>query len=316
MNSSAQTDKQIAWTTQLEKLGAEHGFFRQIDAEHKALFLRGDDTLVVTFDNLDDARQKVEDRLPWGVKFINSQGWSALGIAAHGWTWYRTEEVCDFFDELRDSKFFDQFKRVVFYGTSMAGYAAAAFSSAAPGATVIALSPQATLDRDITGGWETRFRAAWRRDFDGRYGYAPEEVATARKTWVFYDPHTDQDAIHAALFRHPNTTHIRCRHLGHNLGSVMSMMGALKPVVYGLVNDDLDESGVYRLLRSRRTLPYYQKLLLKRLQEMKRPRLTYRYCHAVLKASHPARRPHFANQMNKIARQLDLPAYDPGKTSL
>ena len=44
-------------------------------------------------------------------------------------------------DELRDSGFFARFRRVIFYGASMGGYAAAAFSSAAPGATVILISP-------------------------------------------------------------------------------------------------------------------------------------------------------------------------------
>lgn len=298
MSNKGKQARQIAWTNQLEQIGAEHGFFRQIDDEHKALFLRGDDTLVVTFDNLDDARQKVEDRLPWGVKFISSQGWSALGIAAHGWTWYRSEQVHDFFDELRDTGFFQQFSRVVFYGTSMAGYAAAAFAAAVPGATVIALSPQATLDRDITGGWEGRFRTAWRRDFNSRYGYAPDQIAQAKRVWIFYDPHVREDAGHAALFRGPNVTHIRCRHLGHNMGSVMTMMGALKPIVYGLVSETVDEIGVYKALRPRRRLPFYQKQFLNRLMKSNRPRYIYRYCKAVVKDAHPQKRPHFQNQIN------------------
>ena len=49
---------------------------------------------------------------------------------AHGSTWYRDETVHDFFDRLRDQGFFRQFDRVVFYGTSMGGYAACAFSLA------------------------------------------------------------------------------------------------------------------------------------------------------------------------------------------
>ncbi|OWY15056.1 hypothetical protein B6V72_00160 [Thioclava sp. F34-6] len=311
MPDTALKDRQIAWTGQLERIGADHGFYRRLDAEHKALFVEGDDTLVVTFDNLDDARQKVEERLPWGVNFINSQGWSALGIGAHGWTWYRAEAVYDFFDEMRETGFFERFRRVVFYGTSMAGYAAAAFSSAAPGATVLALSPQATLDRDVTGGWEGRYRAVWRRNFTDRYGYAPDEAAQAAQMWLLYDPTVREDSMHATLFRAPNVTRIRCRRFGHRLGSSLTAMGVLKPITQRVVAGDATPAEIYALLRARRSVPAYQKTLLKQLLAMKRPRLTYDYAHAVLRSSHPARRPHYRKAMDEIAKQFDWPSYTP-----
>jgi hypothetical protein len=46
--------------------------------------------------------------------------------------------------------FFDDFDQVVFYGAGQCGYAAAAFSVATPGATVVAIQPQATLDPRVT----------------------------------------------------------------------------------------------------------------------------------------------------------------------
>lgn len=307
--------RQVAWSNQLEDIGAEYGFFRDLDPEHKALFIEGDDTLVVTFDNLDDARQKVEDRLPWGVRFINAQGWSALGLAAHGWTWYRSDAVLDFFDELRAEGFFDRFRRVVFYGASMAGYAATAFASAAPGATVIALAPQATLDRGVTGGWESRFRGAWSRNFTGRYGFAPDQLSEAQHVWLFYDPLVVPDAAHAALYRGDQITRIRCRHMGHNLGSMLNAMGALKPIVQGCVSGQISSADIYQELRRRRTLPMFQKGLLNKLEAGKRPGLTYRYARAVLNDSHPARRPHFRGTMDRLAGPLNLPRFQPPQST-
>ena len=76
--------------------------------EHKALFLRGNRTLVVTFDNLDDVRQD-PDRMPWGVNFIAATGCSSLGIMAHGPTWYRDAHVIRFFQEMGEDGFFDGF---------------------------------------------------------------------------------------------------------------------------------------------------------------------------------------------------------------
>ena len=305
------TARQVAWSSQMEQIGAEHGFYEPLDGVHKALFIRGNDTLVVTFDNLDDARQSVEERLPWGVKFISSQGWSALGIAAHGWTWYRSDAVFDLFDRLRDEGFFKQFRRVVFYGASMAAYAALAFSSAAPGATVIALSPQATLDREITTGWETRYRLAWWRDFGGRYGFAPDEAHSAARVWLFYDPFMPIDATHAALFRGENIRRIRCRYYGHKTGTVLKNMDVLKSVVASCVEGTATEASLYRLLRARRTLPWFQKNMLLRLEAKKRPGLLYQYCMAVVRQAHPQARPHFLRQANLAADALGKPRYTP-----
>src|SRR6056297_3667996 len=95
---------------------------------------------------------KREDRLPWGFSFIKEQGWSMLGVLAGGWTWYREPWVYEQFDDLQSSGFFKQFKRVVFYGASMGGYAACAFSPAAPGCDVVAISPQSTVDNPLSLG--------------------------------------------------------------------------------------------------------------------------------------------------------------------
>jgi pimeloyl-ACP methyl ester carboxylesterase len=181
------SDTQSTWGSKLAEIGAEKGFYEPLGSHHKALFVKGGPTLVVTFDNLDDARQDDADadRLPWGSYFAVSNGWSSLGIMAHGWTWYRDDAVHDFFDRLRDEGFFDGFEKVVFYGVSMGGYGAMTFSSAAPKSTVIAMSPQATLNTDIIRSWESRFRKGWTQDFTNRYGYGPDGAAQAETAYMF-----------------------------------------------------------------------------------------------------------------------------------
>ena len=111
---------------------------------------------------------KRDTRRPWGFEFIEAQNWSMLGVMANGWTWFRDPAVTAEFDCLKDSGFFEQFDRVVFYGASMGGYAAAAFSSAAKGATVFAISPQSTVDKTVVP-WEMRYKSVWNRDFTGPY---------------------------------------------------------------------------------------------------------------------------------------------------
>lgn len=278
----AQTTDRGTWTESLRAIGAEHGFFEELGDEHSALFVRRGKTLVVTFENLDHVFDQNEGRMPWGFDFIEAQGWSNLGLMAHGWSWYRDNDVCDFFDRLRDEGFFEGFERVVFYGASMGGYGACAFSAAAPGATVVAISPQATLDRDIAS-WETRYRKAWRRDFDGRYGYAPDMIRHAKDAFVLYDPLEPEDAMHAALLRAPNVTLLKCRFHGHRIASGLIQMGLLKEVVRGCVEGRLTPHAFYKMMRARRSFRRYLRTVLDRIDSQRHPLLVSALGNHVLK---------------------------------
>ena len=253
-----------AWDDIATRLAGDDGFYRPGPEGHSFLFIpRSDDTLVVTFDNLDITMNKREDRRPWGYSFIKEQGWSMLGVLAGGWTWYRNPWVSEQFDELRESGFFNQFKRVVFYGASMGGYAACAFSAAAPGADVVAISPQTTLDKSIVP-WETRYKVAWDRDFSGTYGDAAQASAAANKVYILYDPYEPLDSGHVARFENDNVEYLRAPLLGHRLGSSLNQMGILSPIILGALSGTLTSQDYYQMLRTRKTFPRYQRELFSR----------------------------------------------------
>lgn len=259
------------WAQELRRIGDTHGFYEEIGAEHTALYVKSGKTLIITFENLDHVFE-LGNRLPWGFEFVQKQGWSILGMMAHGWTWYRDEDVFAFFNRLRDEKFFDQFDRVVFYGASMGGYAACAFSAACPGATVVTISPQATLDRDLCS-WEKRYHKVWSRDFTSQYGYAPEMSSTAQNVFLFYDPLEPPDAMHAALFQNPNVTKFKCRFQGHRIASGLQQMGILKQIVSACVDGTLTRDMFYKLIRARRDFKRYLRELILRIDEKKHPLL-------------------------------------------
>ncbi len=300
IDNAPEQETRAAWHDRLAEIGRQEGFFETLGDEHSALFAKRGKTLVVTFDNLDHVYERGENRMPWGFDYTQSRGWSVLGMMSHDWTWYRDDAVFDFFDRLKDEGFFDQFDRVVFYGASMGAYAASVFSSVVPGATVVCISPQATLDRDIAP-WETRYKKAWRRNFKDRFGYAPAMIAGAEKVYLFYDPTAPLDSMHASLFQGDNLEKLKCRFMGHRIASLWMAMGVLKPVVEGCIEGSLTRSGFYKLMRQRHDTNRYQREMLGRLRDQKRYALTIRYCKAVL-----SRRgaPAFRKEMKKSLRML------------
>lgn len=300
MDSSLPTESKSAWRDALRELGEAEGFFEELGAKHTALHIKRGDTLIITFENLDHVFEDGADKMPWGYDFVTKRGWSMLGMMAHDWTWYRDEDVYDFFDRLRDEGFFEGYKRVVFYGASMGGYAAAAFSAACPGATVVLISPQATLSRE-DASWETRYFKAWKRDFSSRYGFAPDMIKAAEKVYLYYDPLAPLDAMHAALFRGDNVIKLRCRYFGHRIASMWTRIGILKPIVEQSIAGTLTEVDFYKMLRGRREDTRYQREMLERLEKKQRPWLIAQYCSAVL-----ARRggPKFRQALKKAQQSL------------
>ncbi|MEM9582371.1 MAG: phosphoadenosine phosphosulfate reductase [Pseudomonadota bacterium] len=268
------------WDRELHAMGEKYGFYEKIGADHSALFVRAGKTLIVTFENLDHVYEH-GNRLPWGFGFVQKQGWSILGMMAHDWSWYRDEDVYAFFDRLKAEKFFDQFDHVVFYGASMGGYGACAFSAACPGASVVAISPQATLDRDLCS-WEKRYQVAWIRDFSGDYGYAPDMTQAAEQVFILYDPLEPPDAMHAALFQGNNVTKLKCRFQGHRIASGLIQMGILQPIVSGCVDGTLTRSEFYKLLRARRSFRRYLRELLHKIDDQKHPLMVARLAEFVL----------------------------------
>lgn len=262
------------WAEIARTLAGPEGFFCDGGA-HSLLFVPRSDTLVVTFDNLDLAMEKRDDRRPWGFGFIEKQGWSMLGVMAEGWTWYRDPWVWGQFDRLAAEGFFARFRRVVFYGASMGGYAACAFSAACPGCDVVAISPQSTLDRGLVP-WETRYRTAWGRDFSGPYGDAAVASRAARRVALLYDPYESLDAAHVARFEGANVVRLRAPLLGHRLGSALLQIGILTPIILGALNGTLEPSAYYRLLRARRAFPRYRRELFRKALARGRPELARR----------------------------------------
>lgn len=267
--------KGLGWDKWLEKLSDitdEDGYAERLGPRHAAILVEEKPTLLVTFETHQTIQARSEMGHPMGWEMVKALGWSHLCLVSHGDTWFRDAHVYAYFDRLVDDGFLEDFEQVIFYGSGACGYAAAAYSVAAPGARVLALSPQATLDPQLAE-WDERYRYMRRLSFTDRYGYAPDMLDAADEAFVVYDPNIAEDAMHAALFNRPNVTRIRMRHLGRDLETPLMRMNILLRMIAQLSAGKLDALRVARLFRARRDDPTYQFSLLKRLTTTNRPYL-------------------------------------------
>jgi len=186
-----------AWIGAMAELGDEHGYFAHLGDSHMVTFLDAGPQLLVTFEDAETVRLGQSTGAPAGFQFVQKDGWSHLAVMSAGPSWFREEAVYRHFDRLTDDGFFDDFEQVLFAGDDAAGYAAAAYSVAAPGARLLLTRPQASQDpRKV--GFDRRYLAQRRVDFTSRYGYAPDMVGAARHAYIAYDPMQQLDALHAA----------------------------------------------------------------------------------------------------------------------
>ena len=264
------------WLGRLDALGDDHGYFEQLGAKHYALFLAGGPRLFVTFETIESIH-KLPGAAPRGFDLVARNGWSHLALISDGETWFRDPAVYKFFDRLIDEGFFEGFEQVLFFGAGSGGYAAAAYSVAAPGAQVLALRPQATLD-PATTGWDRRFVGQRRLDFNARYGYAPEMLDAAERAFVVYDPGFTPDATHAALFRRPHVTMLHGALAGSRIDAALDTMQITTPLIEAAMAGNLTLASFGRLWRARRDNVAYLRALLKRAEGTGRTGLVRRIC--------------------------------------
>jgi esterase/lipase len=116
-------------------------------------------------------------------------GYSVLGVQSFNKDWFRLGEAPKLLANLVSEGFFDRFDKVLFVGASMGGFGALNYASVVSGATVLAFSPQTTMNREIAP-FETRFKYRVNRtDW-----VAPEHLDAAKAVpdlgpvFLVYDP--------------------------------------------------------------------------------------------------------------------------------
>lgn len=239
------------------------GPFTVVLPHHRLQYRPGGRILVVSFDNAARAENEPFDgRTTWGEKFYLREGYSLLGVIAAAPDWYRDPALIRTLEKLRDDGFFRRFSRVVLTGGSMGGFSAAAFAPLVPGCTVIAMSPQSTLDPKKVP-WEHRFPKGRARDWTQPYGEAGTGARAAGRCYVVYDSLDSLDRRHALRIARgaPDTVLLALPGGGHGVSPVLQQSGILKDLTQEMIRGEMTPSRFAPLARARREAPQYWRVL-------------------------------------------------------
>ncbi|MER5170329.1 phosphoadenosine phosphosulfate reductase [Thioclava sp. GXIMD2076] len=291
------------WQSRMAALGEEFGHYEELGRAHAALFSQDAPVLLVTFELRNPLIDSDEEGLPLGYRIAQEGGWSSLTLIAEDATWFRSPEVYAYFDRLVDDGFFEDFDRVVFYGAGSCGYAACAFSVAAPGATVLAIQPQATLE-PLLAGWDDRFPEMRQVSFDDRYGFAPDMMEGAEQGYIIYDPLERLDAMHAALFYRPNIKLMPCILAGGRIASLIARCGQLELMIARACEGKLTPRVLRHIYRDCRKNISYTRNLLRAVDAMDRPYMEALVCHhAAVRLKAPRLRKRYNKLVGELAKK-------------
>ncbi len=250
--------------------------------ENALIFAPRSKRLVVVFDNISTAREEGQ-RWPWGFKALwQDMGCSVLGVMCTQRNWFRQDFVHDAFEGLRDQGFFEQFDEILFYGASMGAFGALVYAQCAPGANVLAVAPQSTLDRrimpdDDRWGWTARL------DWDGRFNDAADVLENTGQTFIVADPYFAPDKAQVERIRGERITWLKTAFMGHQLPNAFVVMGILKPMLLAAAGGTLTPELFYRLFRARSDLPRFQHDLLMQAEARGKLKSAIRICEYTLK---------------------------------
>lgn len=212
---------------------------------------RSSKVLYVSFDNLSSVRAPSRLRDPWGYGFAAKAGWSGLGVLCYRPNWFRIPALYEELFHLAERGFFESFQQVVFTGTSMGAYAACAFARLAPGAMVVAFSPQSTLAPGLAD-WDRRYPSGSGADWSGPFADGATGLEGVGRAWIVHDPAVPEDRRHAERLAGPNVELLRARHSSHFSAQFLRQIGALGTFVTECVAGKMTVPRFYDLYRPAR----------------------------------------------------------------
>lgn len=269
-------------------------------------FEPGSDVLIISFDNLATIDEGFP-RLPWMYHRLQPLGYAVLGVQSHAKDWFRLPAAPQMLRDLTAQGFFAGFSRIVMLGASMGGFAALNFASLVPGARVIALSAQSTMNQDIAP-FEARFPFAVRKSNWTDPDFLDAAQAVTPYAALLFDPFTPEDRQHAARMAGGMVQHLHLDHATHEAIRVVIKSGALPALIAAVVAGDHVGRDFWAAYRGRKAVPKWQRALLAAALARGHPRLAQRAADQILRMGKAAGLPDddltFARRARRTAQGM------------
>lgn len=196
----------------------------------------GSHTLVVTFP-ASSARNRL-DREGFAEALLAKENIAAAHVTVSFDHWFQTHETDQALAAIREHA--RGFERVVTYGSSMGGYAAAVCSKALGAAAIISISPQFSID-PAKAPWDPRYVSHAKRILAGP-GFLRDEMSELlcpdAEFHITYDPVMTSEQLHAKslLTFSANSMPLVIPFGGHPVGKTLAKAGLLKPWVLAAIH--------------------------------------------------------------------------------
>jgi len=270
------------WSARILEIGAALGSSRELGDDHIAVHLEAGPNLLVTFEDGLHLRREAKDAEPIGFSHTRRDGWSTLSILAKGRSAYRDQAIFDYIDELTDEGVFDSYDNVLFYGEVAGAYAACAYSVAAPGSTVLAISPFATLTPRLAS-FDIRSRKLRKVDFTSRYGFAPAMVEAAKDAFIVYNTSHRIEVQHAAMFIRDNVTLLPVFGNPQHIAETFEELDIHEDIIQAAMAGSLTTTVFADQYRARRENAPYLRGLVTRAIDIGHEKLALQACTAALR---------------------------------
>lgn len=226
--------------------------FRVIGETSYLWYEPGSSTLVVPFDNLATLDHPYP-RQPWLARHLRQMGYALLGVQSQRKDWFRGTDVPVLLTALRENGFFEGFERIIFVGASMGGFGAINYAPLVPRATVLALSPQSTMNRNIAP-FENRFPWAVRNSdwTHPRLLDAADAIPDIPQATIVYDPFEHADKAHAVRLSGPNVQLAPVPHATHEAVRTVMKSGAFEAMLREFIDTGRLGPAFRQAMRGRR----------------------------------------------------------------
>lgn len=204
---------------------------------------------VVSFDSY--VNVPTLDRPGFGEAFLAGCGIDAIHVQTRDNRWYHHAELDAALAAVAEAG--ARYERVVTYGSSMGGYAALRFATAAGAQAALAISPQYSIDPRVAP-FETRWPAEAARLAFGTH------PAPAGEGVVVYDPVDRRDRRHAELYAaaNPRLILLTVPYAGHPATALLAETGQLQAMIRHVAEGRFDAARSRAALRvARRGSQHY-----------------------------------------------------------